>query len=292
MDKVQMNATISNESGILSKKGGRFHTPTSFAQENLYYIIWGDEYECNDSYAVKREFLDSLSLYHILSGKMEFIYDGQQFTAEEGETVLLDLKKPHEYRALSQLKVQQYLIGGIPAERYYHFLTVQYGQKFSPNGKLALLFDKIQQEAGSEIMNEHRVSYLLHEIFSRLVIQEQPRISPPVMKAQQYILRHYQEPVNVDDVAEHVLLSKSHLNRLFRKELGCGPHEYLLQTRLNSSKELLTETSLTVEAIALETGFQSSTHFIRAFKKENNMTPSYFRKYFNPLLGSTDDSEL
>lgn len=290
MDNIQTNATIINESGILTKKGGRFHVPSSFAMENLYYILWGDEYDCNTKYEVKREFLNSLSLYHIISGKMEFYYENQHFVAEEGETVFLDLKRPHEYRALTALKLQQYLLSGTPAQKYYQYLTDQYGYKYGPNGKLAILFGKIQQEAESEFMNEHRVSYLLHEIFSRLVIQETPKISPMVAKAQRYILRHYQENINVDSVAEHVGLSKSHLNRLFRKEAGCGPHEFLLQTRLNISKELLIETTLPVETIAYETGFQSSTHYIRAFKASTNMTPSYFRKYFNPLLGYDKES--
>ncbi len=292
MDRIQDSAVISNESGILFKRGGGFHTPSDFAQENLYYLIWGDEYTCSTAYSVKREFLDSLSLYHILSGKMDFFYEDQHFTAEEGDTVFLDLKHPHEYRAVSDLKLQQYLIGGAPAQRYYQFLTEQFGYRYSPNGKLALLFGKIQQETESEIMNEHRVSSLLHEIFSRLVMQESPEISASVAKAQRYILRHYQEPVNVEDIADHVMLSKSHLNRLFRNELGCGPHEFLLQTRLNVSKDLLTETSLSVESIALQTGFQSSTHFIRAFKNANGMTPSYFRKYFNPLLGNSGNAEM
>ncbi len=285
MDNIHSNALIQNERGILKKRGGRFHTPTPFASDNLYYVIWGDEYRCNDSYEVKRNSLDALSLYHIVSGEIEFSYQGQQFIAQEGATVFLDLRLPHEYRARCDLILQQYLIGGTPAQNYYQLLSSQYGYLFAPNGTIAVLFGKIQQEIESEFMNEHRVSYLLHQIFSRLVMQETPKISSSVMKAQQFILRHYQESINVEDVAEHVLLSKSHLNRLFRKEMGCGPHEYLLQTRLNISKELLIDSSLSVEDIAFQTGFQSSTHFIRAFKQAAGMTPSYFRKYFNPLVG-------
>lgn len=282
---MQERATIQNERGIISKKGSHFHSPSSFAQESLYYILWGDEYVCNQKYRVKREGLDSLSLYHIISGQMEFRYKGDSFVAEEGDIVFLDLRLPHEYQALSKLHLQQYLIGGKSANDYYNLLTQQYGNLFHSQDMLAQLFQKIQQEAESEIMNEHRVSYLLHQILSRLIMNESPDISIYVMKAQRYILRHYQEAISLDDIANHVLLSKSHLNRLFRTELGCAPHEYLLQTRLNSSKELLTETDLSVEEIGFRCGFQSATHFIRSFRQKNQMTPSYFRKHFNPLSG-------
>ncbi len=280
---MQERATIQNERGILFKKGGRFHTPSVFAQEALFYFLWGDEYICNEKYEVKRDSLDALSLYHIISGKMEFRYMGEQFTAEEGDVVFLDLNHAHEYRALSELRLRQYLIGGKPAVSYYEYLTSQHGYHFPSREKIAQLFQNLQQEAETEIMNEHRVSFLLHEIFGRLAIHETPSISTPVVKAQRFILRHYSEPICVESVAGHVSLSKSHLNRLFRAELSCGPHEFLLQTRLNAAKELLTETSLSIEEIGYQCGFQSATHFIRAFKKENQMTPSYFRKFFNPL---------
>lgn len=290
MDNIANNATIINEAGILSKKGGGFFTPSSFAIENLFYILWGDEYECNEKYEVKRDFLNSLSLYHIMSGKMEFTYNGQTFIAEEGETVFLDLRLPHHYRALTRLQLQQYLIGGKSAENYYKLLATQHGNRYSPDAQLALIFGNIQRQLQSDTLNEHRVSILLHDLFGRLVIRETPNISPSVSKAQRFILQHFAEPINIETVAEHVLLSKSHLNRLFRKELSCAPHEYLLQTRLNISKQMLIQTSLSVEEIAYKSGFTSATHYIRAFKNANQMTPSYFRKYFNPLASSSSES--
>lgn len=290
MDNIRVHATITNEAGILSKKGGGFHTPSSFALENLFYLLWGDEYECNEKYEVKRDFLNSLSLYHIISGKMEFNYNGQSFIATEGETVFLDLRLPHHYRALTRLQLRQYLIGGRSAEQYYELLSKQLGYRYAPDGKLSLILENIQRQAISDNMNEHTVSIMLHELMGHLVIRETPSISASVAQAQRYILRHFSEPLSIEDVAAHVLLSKSHLNRLFRKELSCAPHEYLLQTRLNISKQLLIETALSVEEIAYKSGFTSATHYIRAFKQANQMTPSYFRKYFNPLVSFPSES--
>lgn len=289
MDNIAATATITNEAGILSKKGGGFFTPSPFAVENLFYILWGDEYECNEKYEVRREFLNSLSLYHIMSGRMEFTYNGQTFIAEEGETIFLDLRLPHHYRALTRLQLQQYLIGGRSAENYYKLLATQYGNRYASDAQLSLIFGNMQRQLESDTLDEHRVSILLHDLLGRLVIREAPTISPPVAKAQRFILRHFTEPITIEVVAEHVLLSKSHLNRLFRKELSCAPHEYLLQTRLNVSKQMLIQTDLAVEEIAYKSGFTSATHYIRAFKKANQMTPSYFRKYFNPLVSSPSE---
>jgi len=52
----------------------------------------------------------------------------------------------------------------------------------------------------------------------------------------------------------------------------------LLRIRIEKAKDLLKDTTLTVSDVALETGFNSSTYFTRAFKKWQNMTPSEYRK--------------
>ena len=72
-------------------------------------------------------------------------------------------------------------------------------------------------------------------------------------------------------------MSASHLIRCFKKHLSCTPHEYLLQYRLRQSKRLLQATEDSIEEIADACGFNSASHFARAFKAVNGMTPTAFR---------------
>lgn len=73
-------------------------------------------------------------------------------------------------------------------------------------------------------------------------------------------------------------MSTSHFIRSFQKHLGRTPHEYLLAYRLRQSKQLLLTTDLTMEQIAEKCGFNSASHFARAFRSSNNLRPSEFRR--------------
>ncbi|WP_363673418.1 AraC family transcriptional regulator [uncultured Mitsuokella sp.] len=55
------------------------------------------------------------------------------------------------------------------------------------------------------------------------------------------------------------------------------PHEYVLLYRLRQSKHLLQTTADSIETIAEKCGFNSASHFARAFKHVNHMIPTDFR---------------
>ena len=54
--------------------------------------------------------------------------------------------------------------------------------------------------------------------------------------------------------------------------------EYIAKRRIQAAKELLTGTDRTIEDIAAETGFCTSSYFCKLFKKYEGITPTHFRK--------------
>ena len=70
IEKIQEDAVIPVEPGILQKKGGGFHSPSQFARQNLFCVLWGDEYVCDVPYKVRRNYLDTLVLFRIVDGGM------------------------------------------------------------------------------------------------------------------------------------------------------------------------------------------------------------------------------
>lgn len=281
--ELHTKAVIKDEPGIISKKGGGFHMPASFAEKHLFYVVWGDEYVCSENYFVEREYLDSLGLYQIVSGDMRVQYRNRAFTARAGDVIFLDLRYPHYYKAEKQMQIRQYLIGGNVSQAYYDMLYDLHGCHYPDKGKTSVLFSLLQNELCESVPDDHKISALLHQILSILVIQERPALSPAIKEAQEYIGSHFQEPIQVESIAESVALSRYHFSRTFKKETGFTPHEYLQDVRLRYSKQLLTETELPVEEVAYRCGFSSATHFIRVFKKRTMITPAAFRKYFDPI---------
>ena len=99
-----------------------------------------------------------------------------------------------------------------------------------------------------------------------------------VDKAAEFINEKYSENISVRDIAGAIALSPSHFSRLFKKETGLSPQEYLIHVRLDRAKSFLLRSRKSVTEIALQCGFSSSAHFSSSFMKRFGKTPSEFKK--------------
>ena len=81
-----------------------------------------------------------------------------------------------------------------------------------------------------------------------------------------------------DALCARLGLTDRHLRRLFQQHLGVSPSRYADYQRLQFSRKLLKESSLSITDIALSAGFGSSRQFNHAFKTVFATTPSQFRK--------------
>ena len=92
-----------------------------------------------------------------------------------------------------------------------------------------------------------------------------------------YIHLHLRETLDNQTVSAAAFVSTSYLNRLFRKHLGCTPHDYVLSCRLTMAQNLLSQGKSVTEA-CYSAGFQDSSTFGIIFKKHIGMLPSHYRK--------------
>ncbi|MEM5369636.1 helix-turn-helix transcriptional regulator [Paraburkholderia azotifigens] len=83
--------------------------------------------------------------------------------------------------------------------------------------------------------------------------------------------------ITVADVARTVAMSERNFLRRFRQEFGMTPSEYLLQTRLQKSCQLLVESELPVDKIARRCGMTSGTRLAKIFRKRFGMSPTEYR---------------
>jgi AraC-like DNA-binding protein len=93
--------------------------------------------------------------------------------------------------------------------------------------------------------------------------------------------RYLDHNLTLDNLAEELQLSKSHLSRIINNELDMSFSDYVNSLRVSEAKKLLLNTDFsnyTLVAIGLEAGFNSKTTFYNTFKKFTKQTPSQFRK--------------
>jgi LacI family transcriptional regulator len=87
--------------------------------------------------------------------------------------------------------------------------------------------------------------------------------------------------ITVMDILSEIPLSRRVLEHRFRKVLGKTPHEEIISARLKRVKQLLSETNLTLGAIADRVGFKHTEYLSVAFKREVGHSPSQYRKLYN-----------
>ena len=91
--------------------------------------------------------------------------------------------------------------------------------------------------------------------------------------------KHLTEQVTMEEICHEFYISRSTLQTLFKTHLNTSPKNYLLNIKLQKSKELIRENQYTISEIAYKLGFSSIHYFSRLFKKYFNTTPSaYARK--------------
>jgi transcriptional regulator GlxA family with amidase domain len=102
-----------------------------------------------------------------------------------------------------------------------------------------------------------------------------------VSKALEFVQTHYAYPIRVSDIANYVCINRSYLYTLFEKALHVSPQEYLANFRLTRAAELLSSTALSVESVALSSGYRDPLVFAKAFKQKTGETPSQYRQRHN-----------
>ncbi|HGM5491305.1 TPA: helix-turn-helix domain-containing protein [Serratia fonticola] len=83
---------------------------------------------------------------------------------------------------------------------------------------------------------------------------------------------------NIDSVATKSGYSKWYLQRVFKKITGESLGRYLMQKKMERATKLLTETTLTINEIAIQLNYDSQQTFHRAFSRWQQVSPGYYRK--------------
>lgn len=103
-----------------------------------------------------------------------------------------------------------------------------------------------------------------------------------VQKGIEYISSNYSYSITVEDIADYVGVSRSHLFRSFETVLGQSPKEYLTDFRMKQACYLLEHSSLSITAIANSLGFDKSLYFSKTFHKQKGMSPKEYRRTHHP----------
>lgn len=95
-----------------------------------------------------------------------------------------------------------------------------------------------------------------------------------------YMEHQYDEDITVAQLAQEFHVSTNHLTKLFRRETGVTPTEYLRKIRTKEAQRLLLTSNLSIQKVSEKIGIDDSNYFVKLFKKDFGVTPSQYRKQY------------
>ena len=98
-----------------------------------------------------------------------------------------------------------------------------------------------------------------------------------VIGIKNYIDNNYEHDLNLDFLSHTRFVSKYHLLRLFKRYYGQTPRQYLIDKRIEKSKEQL-KSGLSVTQTCFAVGFESVGSFSSLFKARIGKSPSEYQK--------------
>ncbi|MGO4106556.1 response regulator transcription factor [Paenibacillus sp. YAF4_2] len=118
----------------------------------------------------------------------------------------------------------------------------------------------------------------LKSYFELEVTPDFPIVHEQVKAVMEYIDFSFTEDILLGTIAKRFNLSLSYLSFLIKKETGTNYSEYIIGKRISLAKDLLKESSLSVQEVVERVGYKDYFHFNKLFKKHVGLTPSKFRK--------------
>jgi AraC-like DNA-binding protein len=143
----------------------------------------------------------------------------------------------------------------------------------------------LKNKVGDPHLNEVKEK----EIFLMLKVfytgQEVARFLKPLLKQDMdfkaYVIKHYTNARNVEELAKLCDLSVRSFTRKFKEHFGDSPYRWILRQKANQIKILLADKKISMQAIIKEYGFSSPAHFTTYCKKQLGLTPSMYRNTLN-----------
>jgi len=227
-------------------------------------------------------------------GQLGFDYRGERLTASAGEINLADPGEVHNGFCVSESGWQYrmfYLEQGQLEKISDEIADRKIGRM--PFFKKGVIKDKVFAQ---KILDLHRdfedpeISLLekesrFHSMMIDFVLRHCPQKPAPhplgaekkaVKLVKNYIDNHYSTRISLNDLSKEANISRYYLLRVFAKETGLTPHEYLNMTRASQAKIKLDQ-GLSIVSAACDSGFYDQSHLNRIFKRIYGITPGMYK---------------
>lgn len=268
------------------------HSVKSRSSETMAMAVtYSGHQKCESTHRWGKGIRDRYILHLVLSGKGTYITPEGEFSLSRGDIFLIRPFTEIEYYADSSEPWEYYWVNFIGDDAEYLLKKTDFkpdcpvmrgcseeiysAMKNIVNNPASKRYENIELTGRLYIL----LSLLIKASSETIPYSKSEEDKKRILKAARaYIGTNYPLPISVDDISKAINISRSTLFRIFKSELNISPTDYLISYRITQAKRLLTETDLSVTAVARSVGYEDNLYFSRAFKKKSGVSPSEFKK--------------
>ena len=99
-----------------------------------------------------------------------------------------------------------------------------------------------------------------------------------IRQAKEYIDRHFQKDISLDDISRELNISPYYFSKLFKEETGENYVEYVTGRRMDRAKQLLKNPDKSIKEVCVEAGYSDPNYFSRIFKKYQGVSSTEYKE--------------
>ena len=159
--------------------------------------------------------------------------------------------------------------------------------KFTYTGDELLLTETVISQMHNEYINKKTgydevlksyMTILMTSIFRKMeTLSPLPEKSKIPAEMLEFIENHYREKITINTLANRCFYNPSYFSRIFKETYGMTLTQYISEKRFDKARELLKTTKMTVEQIAIMSGYKNTAAIYKQFKTKLGITPHEFR---------------
>ncbi|MTH55599.1 helix-turn-helix domain-containing protein [Bacillus mangrovi] len=257
----------------------------------LWSVGWEEQTSSIYSWSgTERKDLGKVIFQVTLSGFGEIDIDGKVHRIQPGHAFIV--KSPSQYRyylpeASEKWEFMYVTIYGKEADRCFEHIQSNTNQviRFHPESVPVKLVKQIYDEANSKnITSAYKGSSLAYQFIMELyeyvsaLDKEMDEWPESIVSAVLFARQSYQNPIGPDEMADASGLSRYHFTRIFKKNTGMTPIQYLTRIRISKAIELLEHTKYTTEEIASLVGYTNANYLNKVCRKVTGKSPGELRR--------------